>query len=106
MWQEPERWRDARTCASAPELHLELEALARDDDLEAGQLLAAGPLRLQADVVERVIGAVRVVVIEDEPLHLRLRGDVDRGVDRRVTPRLLEVAWQELRVVAERVGAC
>src|SRR5207245_4306562 len=88
-------------------LDLELETLARDDDLDALCDLICLLLRFLGDPIERFVASVRVVVIEDEPLDPRLRGDLDGARDRRMAPRRLEVAFEELRVVDERVGvAC
>src|SRR5438128_10461708 len=86
-------------------LDLELEPFARRAGLETWEPLAARALRVAPDVVERVVVAVRVVVVEDQALHLGLRRDVDGGVDGRVAPCRLEVALEELRVVDERVRA-
>lgn len=76
--------RTIRTQSALTGSDLELEALACDDDLET--LAPAGALRLEADVVERVVGPVGVVVVQHEPLHVRLCCDVDRRVDRRMAP--------------------
>src|SRR2546422_9155479 len=80
-------------------LDRELHALARDHHLDPFRPLVRLLLGLDADTVERVVAAVRIVVIEDQALHVRLHGDVDRAGDRRVAPGRLEVVLGELRVM-------
>src|SRR2546428_627975 len=87
-----------------PYLDRELHALARDHHLDPFRPLVRLFLSFDADTVERVVAAVRIVVIEDQALHVRLHGDVDRARDRRVAPGRLEVVLGELRVVDEGVG--
>src|SRR5438309_932754 len=86
-------------------LDRELHALTGDDDLQAGRALISLLLRFDRDAIQRVVASVRVVVIEHKALHLRFRGHVDRARDGGVTPRRLEVALEELRIVDQRVRA-
>src|SRR2546422_4922614 len=86
-------------------LDRELHALAGDHDLDPLDLLVHLLLRVDRDPIERVVAPVGVVVVEDEALHLRGDGDVDRARDRGVSPRRLEVALEELSVVDQRVRA-
>ena len=62
-------------------------------------------LRFAADVIERVVTPVGVVVVQDQAFHSGLRRDVDRTGDRRVAPGGFVVALDELRVVNEGVRA-
>src|SRR5207245_154089 len=57
-------------CATRPRTSLdrELHALARDYHLDPGRALVRLLLRFDADSVERVVGAVRIVVIQDQAL--------------------------------------
>src|SRR5713226_5774034 len=65
-------------------LDRELHTFARHHDFERGRALVRFLLCFDRDPVERVVAPIRVVVVEDQTLHLRLGGDIDCARDRGV----------------------
>ncbi len=82
-------------------------SLGGREDLARVPLLAGPRQRGHDEVVDVVVGARRVVVEQREPAHVRRLRDVDRVLDRAVTPPdLLGVLGGEvLGVVDHEVGA-
>src|SRR5258708_15295376 len=83
-------------------LDLDLGALARDDHPQPAAPPVCLALGLDRDLVKRLVGAVGIVVIQDQPLRPRSARDVDRARHGRVTPPRLEVAVEALAIAGAR----
>src|SRR4051794_8262485 len=110
----PMKWRacsrSSSTTASLAEpsaLQVEAQTFASNDELRLRSKLDEALLGGFADRVQRVVGAIGIVVKQDQVSRLRVLAELEHVVDDGVTPAAFErhVRVQVLRVVDEQVGA-